>query len=164
MKHGVHHLTMPNPPVEGMGDPMVQVAYVTRRFGVRVMFDPNENSAESRGILRRYISVGPVWLGLTQRERHAVLLHEVHHHHRHHHASRWLLLSLFWVPFVVRIVHNQEFDADEFVVTQGYGADMIMMLRRYPAHDPEIDPFHPSPAERIERILARMRKELHAAT
>lgn len=163
MKRGVPHLSLYNPPVQMYAEAMEQVAHIAAMWWVPVMFDPGQPSAEAKGIVRRYIEVGPAWRRLPHRERYAVLLHEIHHHVRRDPLRRWLWLPLFFMKFVRSMTHNQEFAADEFVVTSGYGNDMVTMLRRYPGHDARVDPFHPTPSERIERIAKRLQEQMHAA-
>ncbi len=122
--------------------------------GFEVYYDPNTDQlAHAAGLFRRKrLVVGPIWWNLRSRERHAVLLHEVGHCIYRHLEVRVALIPLFWTAWVARLAQRQELQADAFVREQGYGADLMAVLRRYESEQGE---FYPSIDERAAVLLPK---------
>jgi len=129
-------------------------------FGIEIVEDQqSEEIAEAKSFpWRKRIIVGPRWFFLPPREQHVVLCHEAEHCRRNHFLMRLLVLPLCWTRFGTAIAHRHEYEADAFVVEQGYGVDLLRFLGRYRHLRPQDDPFHPTPKQRAENILRLMKE------
>ncbi len=123
-------------------------------LGVRVAYDPKAKFiSDSRGIGPwKKVVVGPLFLRFPPREQQAILLHEVGHcklfHVEHRLAKLWLLL---WKPSKLRqLCIDHEYQADAFVRSCGYGADLATAFARLEVKDHY---FHPSVEARIARLI-----------
>lgn len=123
--------------------------------GMRVHFDPMlPRIADSRGILWwKKIVVGSGFYAFPDRERMAILLHEIGHFRIRTIETR---LANLWMLFVfpkrlARLCREQEFSADDYVKERGFARDLAAALTRLPGKNGLL---HPSPDERIARLLA----------
>jgi Peptidase family M48 len=128
------------------------------------------------------IRVGLRWFGIAPEERTAVLYHEAGHCKLWHAEKRllwslwmtleprrvWRILSLpdgatdaellKHLPDRLRAVsHQHEIEADAFAARMGYADGLLAFLNRHA--DLLASPLHPSPAERVQRILESMDEE-----
>jgi len=120
-------------------------------FALPIRFDAKAQLAQAHGfgMRRGWIGVGEGWYELTSRERHAVLLHEEAHLRGHHLLWRLLLLPLIWTPWAKALAVRQELEADAFAAEQGYGVDLLRVIRRYPSGH-----YYPTKHERITHLEA----------
>ena len=126
-------------------------------MGVRIWFDAKvTHLAQSQGIWRKRIVIGPTFLRLTTRQSHAVLLHEMGHIRGRHMLRRLMILPIFWTNYASRVARQHEFEADAFCASEGYGLDLMQVIRRLCSY--QSDPFYPSVDERCAR-LARLSRE-----
>lgn len=125
-------------------------------MGVRVSYDARAKFiSDSRGLGPwKKIVVGPTFLEFAPREQQAILLHEVAHcklfHVEQRIAKLWLIL---WRPSRLRqLCIDQEHEADAFVRSSGFGADLASAFSklRFTSHF-----LHPSTAERIARLTSQ---------
>lgn len=127
---------------------------LTPCLGVPVYYDPElKPISDSRGLWRwKKIVLGPKFLGLPDREKAAVLLHEVGHCKLHHLEKRismvWLVL--FSPKRLLRLCMEQEHEADRFAARRGYGDDLARLFARTIGNGP--GPFHPDRESRITRL------------
>lgn len=122
-------------------------------LGIPVRYDASEDGVAScSGIWPGYwINVGPGWLGLPQRQKDAVLMHEAAHVRLWHIEIRMLLLPLSWMSFVQRIMDRQEEAADRFVVEQGLGVELLEVLSKHLDDDRRLYPA--GRLTHIERVI-----------
>jgi Zn-dependent protease with chaperone function len=148
-------------------------------LGIPVAFDETFlGISDSRGFLAwKKIVVGPAWLALTEREKGAVLLHEVGHARLLHAEKRFFPALWMHLRYPLKVLailraataakaaslwdelledsgfsalaRRQEFEADSFAAGCGYGRDLAMVFTRTKA---EFSPLHPPISERIERL------------
>lgn len=100
----------------------------------------------------RTVSRGAVLDRLTPHEKAAVLLHELGHLYHRHPGRRLLrLLDPRKWGRLSALARQDEFEADEFAASFGFGKALSLFLQRFPdPHTP--GPFHPAPIERIARL------------
>lgn len=121
-------------------------------MGITVRFSRRVEVAQARGIWPfKRIVVGHQWYWLSERERMAVLLHEVGHCKLFHMEKRvamlWVLLTR---PELAKAVcREQEMEADEFAVSRGYGVELRAFVCRSHA---EQGPFYPDRKERLRNL------------
>jgi Zn-dependent protease with chaperone function len=88
-------------------------------------------------------------LGTSFSQRAAVIAHEAgHRHHKH----LWIQLLFIFDSREERrrLLHAQEFQADDFAKSLGLGQELANALRRFPE---EASPTHPSTRERVARLI-----------
>lgn len=118
--------------------------------------------AQSRGVWPwKKIVVGPFWHRLMQDERIALLLHELAHVRLFHVEQRILMIPLIWTKWVRAIVAEQEFRCDDYAANCGFGIEMVRVIRD--AHRNGASDWHPSPGERILRLMKAIDRYNHAA-
>ncbi len=126
---------------------------MTDCWDVPVFYDPKlEHFADSRGIGPfKKIVVGPSFSQLAPPEQAAVVLHEVGHCKLRHLEKRLLVAWMFllWPPYMVRLCHEHEYEADAYAAKQGFGGYLISLFERLEGAKPF---WHPSAASRIERL------------
>ena len=126
----------------------------TKCIGVPVKYDARyAGISDSRGLWRwKKIVVGPAFATFDDREKQAILLHEVGHCKMRHLEKRLRSLWMIFVrPFaLVQLCIEQEYEADRFVRSLGYGADLARAFSRLRA---ETSLLHPPVSERIHRLL-----------
>jgi hypothetical protein len=116
--------------------------------------------AEAHGVWPfKKIVVGPEFDRLPYDERIAALLHETHHCRRFHFEIRLLLLPLCWTKWVARIAQRQEFACDKFAADNGFGGEMLALLKR--VRKSSGSEFYPSIEERCERLVNLLRRSVH---
>lgn len=153
---------------------MSVIAQPAQFEGVELVFDEQAHlPAQAVGIVRKRIVVGPQWAMLPEREKYALLYHELGHCRSLHMEKRvgmlcLALVPLCWLPLAVIVpivaaalvwegaswlARRQEHEADAVAAHAGYGEDMVQYLKRVttPGHDGSSD-FYPSHAERIAHI------------
>jgi hypothetical protein len=87
--------------------------------------------AEARGFWPfKHIAVGARFFDLSWSEQQAVLLHELKHIKAWHMEIRALCVPLCWTEAVRFMCQRQEYAADEFAASQGFGQGMAIFLMR----------------------------------
>lgn len=160
MKHGVHHLPLPNPAS------VAQIQHGAEIFGIPVVEDRRSaHIARARGFWPfKRIAVNAQWFTLPYGEQQAVLAHEAGHCRALHLEIRLALLPLCWTKAVQQIARDQELEADAFAARAGYGLDLLNFILRVRS-PPHPTPFYPLAVERIEhleQLVQEMRYELAA--
>lgn len=119
--------------------------------GIPLRHDPDVPLAQAHGfgLKRGWIGVSHAFYRLTGREQRAVLLHEEAHLRGHHLIKRLLLLPLYNTRWGMALAVRQELAADAFCARQGFGAELLAVIRRYPSGH-----FYPNKNERIEHLKA----------
>lgn len=130
---------------------------MTKVLGIPVRQDANplyfwgarKPICDSQGIWPfKRIVVRPDFHRFPPREQQAILMHEAAHCLAFHSEKRLLRLVL-WPFGIAAYCREQEFIADRFVKECGFGADLARAFSRLSG---DAGPFHPSTAERIERL------------
>jgi hypothetical protein len=103
----------------------------------------------------KHIVVGNAWFLLSGGEQWAVLLHEVGHLEKNHFWKRLLWLPLCWTKRAERMAQLQELEADHYVITKGYGLELLRFFRRA-LHLPQGD-FHPNMALRYLYVEEKLK-------
>ena len=96
-----------------------------------IHFDPEYGGyAYIKGLwLWRRIYVGHRFVSLPDREQMAVILHEVGHCRLWHIERRLPRLLVFGRIACAAYLQRQELEADAYVASRGYGADLAKVLR-----------------------------------
>jgi len=109
----------------------------------------------------KHIVVGPAWFTVSGGEQWAVLLHEAGHLVSNHFWKRVLWIPLCWTKAAERMAQLQELEADDFVIRQGYGAELLRFFSRA-LHLPD-DSFHPDMRVRYLYVEGQTKRGLNAA-
>jgi hypothetical protein len=122
-------------------------------LGIPVEVDTESHFlADSRGVWpRKKIVLGVSYFYLSEREKEAVLCHEVAHCKRFHMEKRLLALPLLFMrpAFTSRMASNQELEADRFAAERGLGVELLQVIRKYPENQGQ---FHPNRTERVAAL------------
>lgn len=128
-------------------------------LGIPIRYDDRLRIiSEARGLWPwKRIVIGPQFFRLEPRCQAAILLHEAGHAKLWHLEKRVAYaLANFWRPAAIgRLCREQEFEADRFAAGCGYGRDLAIVFALVLNAG---GTFHPSPAERIERLVGVLRE------
>ena len=138
----------------------MSLAFECNFMGVPVWRTPEPNVlAHTRGIWPwKKIVVGPAWKRLSHDEQIAVLLHEIYHVKMFHVEQRLLALPLLWLPCVKYWAGRQELACDAYVARNGFGVEMVRVLRSYYRQQPreQFEHWYPHPGVRVQRLLTEI--------
>lgn len=126
-------------------------------LGVTVHYRQKEKMiSDSRGLWPfKRICIGPEFFRFTERERQAILLHEVGHCKMFHLEKR-ILNAILRPHLIASYCQAQEYAADQFAAGCGYAEDLASAFGRLHSTG---DPMHPRREDRIKRLLAWRSKE-----
>ena len=130
-----------------------RVAELSRMTGVRVIhWSGLQVISACFGIWPlKCILVGTRFWELSDGEQYAVLYHELGHYRLWHHEKRLLYAPLLLArpSLFFRLCRDQEFEADAFAASQGFGGYLSYLFSRMVGSPSK---FHPDFAARIERL------------
>lgn len=96
--------------------------------------------------------VFPEFWELPFSQRAAIIAHEAGHRHYKH--LWWQLLFMFDSREErTRLLHAQEYQADDFARSLGLGQELANALRRFPEDE---SPTHPATRDRVARLIRKV--------
>jgi Zn-dependent protease with chaperone function len=118
------------------------------QFGGR-MTKPSQQAAYTTGLFPPKIFIAEELASkLTERQQQALIAHELGHVARGHVWINLLKVCVFWFPSK-ETRRQQEFQADDFAFSRGYGLDLAEALAKLSKH--------PFDVERVRRLVAFVR-------